>query len=149
MSETDYLKEKDKIIETIINLFIFTDNKDWNKIENCFTDKVHFDMTSLGGEAAIFSPRQIVESWKQGLTPIEVVHHQAGNFKVEIKDKEAAAFCYGIAYHYLKTKSGNNIRTFVGSYDFHFVKNNTIWLIEKFKFNLKFINGNINLEKDI
>jgi len=149
MDEANYIIEKDKVIETITNLFINTDNKDWNKVKDCLTEKVHFDMSSLGGETTILTSQQIIDIWKKGLTPIEAVHHQAGNYKVEIKDDEATVFCYGVAFHYLKTKSGNNTRTFVGSYDFHLIKINGKWLINKFKFNLKFIDGNLNLEQDV
>ena len=149
MNESGYLIEKDKIIDVITDLFVFTDAKDWNKVKNCFTEKVHFDMSSLGGEATVLSSQQIADAWNQGLAPIQVVHHQTGNFKVEINDNDATAFCYGTAYHHLKTKSGNNTRIFVGSYDFHLTKNENKWLIDKFKFNLKFIDGNLNLGKDV
>jgi len=47
MGESNYIIEKDKVIETITNLFIYTDNKDWNKVKDCLTEKVHFDMSSL------------------------------------------------------------------------------------------------------
>jgi hypothetical protein len=40
-----------------------------------------------------------------------------------------------------------NNRVFVGSYDFHFLKIGGVWKIDKFKFNLKFIEGNKGLEK--
>ena len=124
IDESNYLVEKDKVIETITNLFIFTDKKNWNKVKDCFIEKVFFDMSSLGGAASVLSSQQIVDSWNQGLAPIEAIHHQAGNYKVELNENGAAAFCYGVAYHYLKTKSGNNTRTFVGSYDFHLTKIN-------------------------
>ena len=39
-----------------------------------------------------------------------------------------------------------NTRTFVGSYDFHLIKNDERWQIDKFKFNLKYIDGNLKLE---
>ena len=61
---------------------------------------------------------------------------------------EANAFCYGIAYHYRRTKSGRNTRVFVGSYDFHLVLVHTEWKINRFRFNAKFIDGNLELEKD-
>jgi hypothetical protein len=55
---SDYLFEKDKISELINNLFIFTDKLDWNNVEKCFAEKVHFDMISMGAESAlVLSPR--------------------------------------------------------------------------------------------
>jgi hypothetical protein len=149
MNESIYLIEKDRIIETINNLFIHTDNKDWDKVKDCLAENVHFDMSSIGGEISVLTSQQIADTWKNGLAPIESVHHQAGNYKVDIKNNKAIAFCYGIAFHFLKTKSGNNTRTFVGSYNFHLTKENNKWLIDSFRFNLKFIDGNLNLEKDV
>ena len=141
-----FLFEKDKIINTINSLFIFTDNRDWKAVEDCFGEKVHFDMTSLGAEKVeILKPEQITQMWEEGLGSLDAIHHQAGNHKVEIRENKAIAFCYGIASHYKKTKSGKNTRTFVGSYNFGLQKNNNNWKIDSFKFNLKYVDGNLDL----
>ena len=134
----EYLLEKDKIIEVLNSLFIYTDNSDWQSVENCFADKVHFDMTSMGAEKVeVLEPKQITQMWDEGLNSLEAIHHQAGNHKIEIRENRAIAFCYGIASHYKKTESGKNSRTFVGSYNFHLQKDKDIWKIDSFKFNLK------------
>lgn len=146
---SDYLLEKDKIAEVINNLFIFTDNRDWKNVEKCFAEKVHFDMTSMGAEnIAIQTPRQITDMWDDGLKNLEAVHHQTGNLKIDVSDEKAVAFCYGTASHFKKTTSGKNTRTFVGSYNFHLTKDNDDWRIDSFKFNLKYVDGNLNLETD-
>jgi hypothetical protein len=146
----EYLIEKDKIINVINKLFIQTDSRGWDNVKKCFADKVHFDMTSLGGgEPVTLTPQEIVDSWEAGLKSLEAIHHQTGNYKVDVKNNEAIAFCYGIALHHKKTKSGNNTRTFVGSYNFHLIKRENNWLIDSFKFNMKFLDGNPELEKDI
>jgi hypothetical protein len=142
-----YLIEKDAIIGTIDRLFVSTDDRDWEAVRACFTPRVHFDMTSLaGGEPAELAPAEIVDGWEKGLAPLKAIHHQAGNYRVTLDGDRADAFCYGIAFHYLPNDSGRNTRTFVGSYDFHLEKDGGAWLIRRFKFNLKFIDGNLNLE---
>jgi hypothetical protein len=55
-------------------------------------------------------------------------------------------FFSGIASHYLPNKSNQNTRIFVGSYNFRLTKNGDTWQIDTFKFNLKYIDGNPNLE---
>ena len=143
------LADKDMIIETINQLFIGTDQRDWSKVKNVFAPEVRFDMTSLaGGSPQVLTPRQIVDGWDKGLKPLKAIHHQTGNYIVTVAGNRADAFCYGIATHYLPTRSGRNVRTFVGSYDFHLVKNDGVWWIDGFKFNLKYIDGNKGLEKD-
>jgi 3-phenylpropionate/cinnamic acid dioxygenase small subunit len=141
------LLEKDAVIGVVNQLFIGTDNRDWEKVQACFANAVLFDMTSMtGGEPVTMTPQQIVDGWDQGLKALKVVHHQTGNCVVNIHNNEAEMFCYGIALHYLPNKTNQNTRTFVGSYDFHLAKSGNTWRIDKFKFNLKYIDGNANLE---
>jgi hypothetical protein len=144
----DDATDKDRIIETITRLFISTDNRDWLGVKALFAPLVLFDMTSLtGGQPVTTTPQEIVYSWDMGLKPLKAIHHQAGNFLVDVASNEASAFCYGVAWHYLPNKTNNNTRTFVGSYDMHLVKLGGEWKIDRFKFNLKFIDGNPDLEK--
>lgn len=140
---------REQIMEKVNELFIATDNRDWNRVEQIFDSKVLYDMTSLaGGNPTMMSPQEITSAWDKGLKRIKAIHHQSGNFIVEVNGNEANVFCYATAHHYLPLKSGKNIRTFVGSYNFKLV-NNGDWKINGFKFNLKFIEGNLNLEDEI
>jgi hypothetical protein len=141
--------DREMIIETITQLFIATDQRNWERVTALFAPKVLFDMTSLaGGTPVTLTPRQIADAWDKGLKPLKAVHHQAGNHLVSVNGGQADAFCYGIASHYLPTKSGRNVRTFVGSYDFHLVKQDGVWWIDRFRFNLQYQDGNPDLEKD-
>lgn len=141
------LVEKDKVIETINRLFIGTDDRDWQQVKECFAPQALFDMTSMTkGQPVTLTPQEIVDSWDKGLKALKAIHHQAGNFMVKIAGTEADAFCYGIASHYLPNQSGHNTRIFVGSYDFHLKKTDGHWRIDRFKFNLKYLDGNPNLE---
>jgi hypothetical protein len=144
----DAITEKDRVIETVNRLFISTDNRDWARVKTLFASRVLFDMTSLaGGQPANITPQEIVDGWDRGLKALKAIHHQAGNFLVEVRGSEATAFCYGVAWHYLPNKTNRNTRTFVGSYDVHLVQQEGEWKIDRFKFNLKFIDGNPDLEK--
>lgn len=141
--------DKNEVIETVNRLFINTDNRDWPRVKALFAPRVLFDMTSLGGglTPVTMTPEAITDGWDKGLRSLEAIHHQTGNYLVDIKDGEADVFCYGVAWHYLPNKSNRNTRTFVGSYDVHLVENAGEWKIDRFKFNLKFIEGNPELEK--
>ena len=145
--DLENLVERTRIIEQINRLFISTDNRDWDAVKNCFASTVMFDMSSMGaGEPKQLSPDDIVAMWDAGSKPLQAIHHQAGNYMVNIKGTEAEAFCYGIAIHYLPNKTNVNSRTFVGSYDFSLAKESNEWKIHHFKYNLKFIDGNKELE---
>jgi hypothetical protein len=67
---------------------------------------------------------------------------------VTIREDDAEVFCYGIALHYLPNRSGQNTKRFVGSYDLHLQKQQESWRIDRFRFKLKFIDGNMNLETE-
>jgi hypothetical protein len=137
------------VLDCINRLFIGTDRKDWDAVRECLAERVHFDMTSLaGGSPAVMTGRQIAETWAAGLAPIQAIHHQAGNYRVEVRGEEAGAFCYATATHYRKTRSGRNVRTFVGSYDFGLRRIGGVWRIEGFRFSVKYVEGNLELEKD-
>jgi hypothetical protein len=143
------LVEKDRIAAVVNRLFTGTDARDWAAVQACFADSVLCDMTSLaGGEPSRLSPSQITAAWETGLAPIEEVHHQTGNVATEVAASEANVTCYGIAYHYRPTRFGRNTRVFVGSYDFHLRLEGGSWKIDVFRFNLKFIDGNVGLEKE-
>jgi hypothetical protein len=138
------------VIETVNRLFIATDNRDWSGVRTCFSDTVLFDMTSVaGGQPVRTTPHNIVDGWEEGLKGLKAIHHQAGNHIVTVRGAEADAFCYGIAIHYLPNPTGRDVRVFVGSYDFHLLKNPEGWRINSFKFNLKFVTGNMNLQAAI
>ena len=146
-SDIDDLMESTRIIDVITRLIVATDNRVWEAVKRCFAPTVLFDMSSLGaGDPQDLSPDDIVAMWDVGLKPLEAIHHQVGNFLVDVDGSKADAFCYGIASHYLPNKTGNNTRTFVGSYDVSLVKDDALWRIHKFKFNLKYLDGNRNLE---
>jgi SnoaL-like domain len=143
------LVEKDRIARVINRLFVATDARDWAAVQSCFMDPVLFDMTSLvGGDPARLTPAQITDGWKTGLAPIDAVHHQTGNLSIDCGESEADVSCYGIAYHYRRTRFSRNTRVFVGSYELHLVRPGADWGVDVFRFKLKFVDGNADLEKE-
>jgi hypothetical protein len=149
MNQTETMSAIDKldVIETINRLFIATDQRDWETVKRLFTDPVVIDMSSVGaGPARQMAPNDIARMWETGLGALHGIHHQAGNFQVVLEGNGATAFCYGIAIHYRPNATGHNTRTFVGSYNFQLSRDRGPWAISKMRFNLKWLDGNPNLE---
>ncbi|HVT05890.1 MAG TPA: nuclear transport factor 2 family protein [Polyangia bacterium] len=144
------LVARQQIIDVLTELFVATDQRDWAAVKRCFAEQVLFDMSSLGaGPAARRTPDEIAAGWAEGLKSLEAIHHQAGNFRVTTYEGRATASCYGVAYHFRRTRSGHNTRTFVGSYAFVLDRAGSgAWRINSFRFDLKFIDGNPQLESD-
>lgn len=146
----DKINQRDEIIETANRLFIYTDQRNWEGIKAILADEVLFDMTSMsGGSPVMLKPQQIADMWEEGLKKLKAIHHQVGNYLIIERDEDADISCYGIALHYLPNPTNKNIRAFVGSYDLHLSIAGGVWKIDRFKFNLKFIEGNKDLEKSI
>lgn len=143
------LAARHEVIDAIDTLFIATDHKDWEAVRAVLAPRVRFDMSSAGGgPPAERTGEEIAAGWEQGLAPLQAVHHQAGNYRVRVDGERASASCYGIAYHYRPTRSGRNTRVFVGSYDFELERGAGRWRITSFRFDLKFIDGNPELERE-
>lgn len=143
------LAERAAVMDVITALFVETDNRNWPAVLECLAPRVQFDMSSLsGGEPTTIAADDIVAAWDRGLRPLQAVHHQVGNFRIRVDGGRATVACYGVAFHYVRTRSGRNTRTFVGSYDFDLEKQDRRWRITLFRFNLKFLDGNLELEAD-
>jgi hypothetical protein len=142
--------KRDEIIEIVNKLFIYTDNRQWKKlISEVFKENVNFDMTSMGaGDASEMKATEICKMWQTGFDGIDVVHHQAGNFLVKLKEEDTSAevFCYATASHYKEAAREGKTREFVGSYDIHLVLTDYGWRIDSFKYNLKYSKGNTSLK---
>lgn len=143
------LIDKDAIGDVIHRLFVGTDDRDWPMVRAALAPRVHVDMTSLvGGEPADVDGPALAAMWETGLQPIQAVHHQVGNLRILVDGDAADAHCHGTATHYRPTASGRNVRTFVGDYDFRLERMDGVWRITLFRFNLKYLDGNLQLETD-
>lgn len=139
---------REQLIELVNKLFVYTDNRAWQKIqEEVFADKVLFDMSSLGaGEPEEKSAPEICVLWHTGFRGIDVIHHQSGNFLVTVSENTATVFCYAIASHYKAAATQGKTRAFVGNYDIGLALTEKGWRIIAFKYTVKYTSGNASLE---
>jgi hypothetical protein len=149
VSESAALRDVREVENVVVRLFVATDRRDWASVEECLADMVILDMTSMaGGEPLHLKSTDVIAAWASGLEPIEQVHHQVGNFQVDVDGNRATVFCYGVAYHHReRISSPAKTRIYVGSYDVHLARTGGRWRIDLFRFGLKFIEGNLELEK--
>ena len=137
---------KEDIIEVVNKLFVYTDNRTWDKLQNeVFTDQVFFDMSSLGGQKTLLTSKEICDLWNEGFKGIDSVNHLAGNYIVTIQGATSIVSAYATATHYKSSALNGKTREFVGTYDIELVFLENSWRINKFKYNLKFVVGNIEL----
>ena len=143
------LLERDEVVATVTKLFVCTDSRDWDGARSCFAERVFIDMSSLtGAEPFTVSAREITEGWEQAFRSLRAVHHQVGNFRVSLGEREANVACYGISYHHRPARSGHSTRTFVGTYDLHLSREDPGWKIDRFRFDCKFVEGRLDEVED-
>ena len=143
--ETHSLREQ--LIEIANKLFIYTDEQDWEKLQSeVFAEKVHLDMSSLGGPVQEMTAMEICAMWKSGFEGIDGVNHLSGNFLVSINKKQAEVFCYATATHFKESAQKGKTREFVGTYRLGMRKVEKGWRINRFVYTLKYMNGNLILD---
>ena len=142
----EHFSTRDLIVETANKLFVYTDMQNWDKLKSeVFTEEVLFDMTSVGGEKRMMTAKEICDTWQKGFEGIDQVNHLAGNYLVTIDGKNATVFAYATATHY-KRSAQNGPREFVGTYDLNMVFEDSGWRIDQFRYNLKYMSGNLDLK---
>lgn len=139
---------KVELTELANKLFMYTDGRQWQELlDEVFTDSVWFDMQSAGGgEPKNLKATEICAAWKEGLSQLDAVHHQAGHYLINIHDYGADIYGYAVALHLKQSATKGRTRTFVGSYDLKATETPNGWRLSQFKYNLKYIDGNVGLE---
>ena len=146
--ETTELANKQALTELANKLFMYTDARQWALLlQEVFAKDVWFDMSSAGGGEPKLLPAVVIcDMWKEGFKDLDAVHHQAGHYLITIKEGTAAIYAYATATHFKKAATKGNTRAFVGSYHLEAQQTPEGWRLNQFTYNLKFIDGNANLE---
>jgi hypothetical protein len=144
---TDSLVARLAVQDTVVRMFVATDERDWPTLEGCFTDPFTLDMTSMaGGKPASVTPGQVATTWAQAFEPLDHVHHQVSNFRITVSTTQATVRCYGVAFHHRNKAAGLKTRLFVGTYELLLIPSAQQWRISQLAFQLKFTDGNLTLE---
>jgi hypothetical protein len=141
------LTERERIVELCNKLFVYTDYREWDRLVNeVFTPDVFVDTTSLGENSQMMPAQALCEKWKKGFEGLDAIHHQAGNYLINITDHGADIFCYATASHFKAHAQHGHTREFVGSYHLHAIYSPMGWRLDRFQFNLKYVAGNKDLK---
>lgn len=136
-----------EVEDTVVRMFVATDERDWTTLQDCFTNPITLDMTSMaGGVPEILTPADVARAWSDGFVPLDAVHHQVGNMRTEVNGDSASVRCHGIALHHRSAAPGIKTRLFVGTYELQLQRMHEKWRISHLVYRLKFIDGNTKLE---
>lgn len=140
--------EREQLVEIVNKLFVYTDTKQWEKLQHeVFDTEVRLDMTSLGGANEVLKAAEICAMWDSGFGDLDAVNHLGGNYLVSLdSETEASVFAYATATHYKASAKKGQTREFVGTYDLKFTRKPDGWRIHGFTYTLKYMSGNADLE---
>lgn len=142
------LADKMELTELANKLFMYCDAQQWSLLQmEVFVPEIWFDVSSGGaGEPRAMKASDVCQLWSDGFADIDSVHHQAGHYLISVEGDKADIFGYAVATHYKKETTRGHTRTFVGSYDLKATRMMNSWRLTQFKYNLKYIDGNIAME---
>jgi len=142
-NQTDYEK-----VTTLVNkLYVYTDEQNWSGlVDEVFTKEVNLDMTSLGGIAEKITSKAVTEMWASGFKGLDAINHLGGNYLIKTEENKGEVYAYATATHYKADATEGTTRTFVGTYNLGIEKVNGEWRINNFKYNLRYMTGNIELK---
>jgi hypothetical protein len=145
MTEISTVADRLAIIEVVTRMFVYTDQKRWDDLlTDVFTPKVDFD-GGFGGPVGIRPAADIVGDWSTGLSDLDAVHHQAGNYLIDLQDDHASLHADAIAVHLRTDATNGTTRTFIGSYTIAVERTAAGWRVNRFHYNLKIVEGNPDL----
>jgi hypothetical protein len=140
--------DKMELTELANKLFMYCDAGQWQLLmDEVFTSTIWFDVESGGaGKPRMMETADVCRMWKEGFTGLDGVHHQAGHYLITVNGDEADIYGYAVASHYKKDALKGQTRTFTGSYDLKARRDVNGWRLTQFKYNLKYLAGNVTME---
>jgi len=144
----DIVADKIELTELANKLYMYCDAQQWQRLlDDVFTTTIWFDMSSAGGnKPQNIEAKDVCQMWADGFVGLDAIHHQAGHYLINVSGDKADIFAYAVATHYKKAATKGTTRSFVGSYDLKAEHTEKGWRLSQFKYNLKYIDGNISLE---
>jgi hypothetical protein len=141
-------RDQKELTDLVNRLFMYTDDRNWQGLQTeVFTPSLHFDMVSAGaGPARTVTSRDVTDMWSAGFQRVDAVHHQAGHYIITVNGNGAEIYAYSVATHYRQAATRGHTRTMVGSYDLGAQRTPGGWRLDSFRYNLKYMEGNLTLE---
>jgi SnoaL-like domain len=146
MADTTAIEDRQAINELTSRLALQLDARDWDALEQLFTDPVHWDRTSLfGGEAETQSPAELVGGLRYALGGLDATHHLITNLVITLDGDQASGSANMVGTHLLANSSGDPIWTVGGRHDYRYERTAAGWRIASVIFTVQWGTGNMNI----
>ncbi len=131
------------ILELIGRLALLLDARDWNALEQVFTDTVYSDRTSLyGGEPMTLGAAEFVGGWREVLGNLDAVHHLISCHVISLDGDQATCAANMQGTHVYANASGGPMWTVGGRHDYQLKRTPDGWRISGLTFTIQWATGN-------
>jgi hypothetical protein len=145
-STTSELEDRLAIIELIGRLVLLLDARDWDALEELFTETVYNDRTSLtGGEPETVGVAEFVGGWRYLMQNLDAVHHLVTCHVINLDGDRATCAANMMGTHVLANPSGGPIWTVGGRHDYQLTRTPDGWRIAGITFTIQWATGNQNI----
>lgn len=138
------LSQRQEIEEIVDLLGLLIDAKDWQELDEVMAEIVELDYVSLfGGQAERLPRAEVIDRWKEQLTPLKATQHIITNVHITIKpDSTAECATNVLATHVGANAMGDALWTLGGRYDFLLQLEGGRWRISAIKLTVLWTTGN-------
>lgn len=126
-------------------LFITTDQKDWDAVRALFVDgPIEVDMSSLaGGGPVLTTADDLVAGFRAGLHAGKASHHLAANYRITVNGDRAELWAHGYAWNRVAAlPPGEDLWETWGNYRLTCRRGPGGWRLDGFRYYSKLTRGN-------
>ncbi len=138
------LSQRQEIEETVDQLGLRLDAKEWLELEEVLADTVELDYFSLfGAQVERLSRVEVIERWKMQLIPLKATQHIMTNLHITIKTDNTADCAANLLATYVRPNPvGDALWTVGGRYDLQLLHEGGRWRISAIKLSVLWTTGN-------
>jgi hypothetical protein len=145
-STTTETEDRLAILDLIGRLALLLDARDWDALEELFTNPVYSDRTSLwGGEPETQSPAEFVGGWRYALANLDAVHHLITGHVISLDGDQATCAANMQGTHVFANASGGPMWTVGGRHDYQLKRTPDGWRIAGLTFTIQWATGNMHI----
>lgn len=140
------LEDRYEIIELVNRMVLGLDSKDWDGLEQLFTDKVYNDRTSLtGGSPETLDRTAFIGGWRGLMQNLDAIHHLVTGHVVKLDGDRAICTASMQGTHVFANPSGGSTWQVGGNHEYQLTKTSQGWRISGITFNIQWASGNQNV----
>lgn len=136
--------DREDIIDTCVRYAWHADLREWDRMAELFTERVHLDTRSMpGGGQTTLDRADMIDAWAKLFATLGPTQHIMTNHLVEIDQSTAQCVAQFHAQHLAPVESGDATLVIAGHYRFGLVRGPDGWQIDALTISQTWSSGNL------